>query len=106
MKLPNGESECRQEQLHMYTTSDIHAQFNEEHPDMVIGLTKFRELRLEHVMPMTVNDQIVCVCPQCENTQLLFDAVKSSSLIPVDTSNLHQLLKATVCDLKNEQCCS
>ena len=106
MKLPNGKRERRQKQLLMYTTSDIHALFNEEHPDIVIGLTKFRELRPEHVMPMTVNDQIVCACRQCENTQLLFDAVKSSSVIPVDTSNLHQLLKATVCDLKNEQCCS
>ena len=103
VKLPNGKSECRQKQLLMYTTSDIHAQFNKEHPDMVIGRTKFRELRLEHVMPMTVNDQIVCACHQCENTQLLFDAVKSSSVIPVDTSNLHQRLKATACDLKNEQ---
>lgn len=105
VKLPNGKREKRQKMLLMYSTADSNDLFKEEYPDIKIGLTKFRELRPEHVVLMTTNDQIVCACKQCENTQLIFNAIKGTSVLPLDYSSLHQLLKATVCRLNNESCC-
>ena len=105
VKQPSGTRVKLRKHLLSYTTSDAYEIFKTEHPEIKIGLSKFKELRPANCIPTSRHDQIVCACKYCENAELTLSALRLAGVCSIDMpSTIHQLLKLTTCDMENEQC--
>ena len=54
--------------------NELHVQFVEENPKITIGKTKFRSLKLQHVLYSSHTPRNICLCMIHENMQLLFES--------------------------------
>ena len=69
VKQPSGTRVKLRKHLLSYTTSDAYEIFKTEHPEIKIGLSKFKELRPANCIPTSRHDQIVCAFKYCENAE-------------------------------------
>lgn len=98
----DGKKEYMQKRLLVYHLREVYTLFQEQNPNVKIGLSKFCEMRPKHVRLVSDKDQIMCCCPYCENTQLMISAAPWKTSEKPKT--IQELLKETVCQTENKNC--
>lgn len=88
------------------TISEAYSLFKEEHPDVVIGKSKFAELRPVHVLIVSKMPHNVCGCKYHNNIILLMESLhrKIPEMIPLYSRE--ELFKLCVCNTESEECLS
>ena len=101
----DGSKSKRTEQVRYMLTSlkEAHQQFSSEHPEIMIGLSKFCELRPTHVKLFDHIPHNVCVCSYHENVRLLLVALKPYTAFSVE---FRGFINQVTCDDENKKCMS
>ena len=101
--------------LLLYSLEEAHSKFREEHETIIVGLTKFQELRPKNVvLAGSEGTHNICVCLHHQNPKLMI----SSSIVGSDTTfkelmikNPHKpltavnLLEELTCNPEDLDCC-
>jgi hypothetical protein len=95
VKTEDGNKERLQKRILMMTVREAYRLFKEEHHDVVIGKSKFAQLRPKNVMPVNDKDQSVCCCKYHENLDLLLAGLRKS--VCLNIPNERQVIEKSVC---------
>jgi hypothetical protein len=98
----NGKKEHLQKRHMMFSLKEAHALFQEEHPDVKIGLTKFSSFRPVNVLSCSETPRNVCLCQRHENIRLICDCL--SKEIDSFPSYTGKFVDNFVCDSRSEKC--
>lgn len=101
----SGEKIKRTEQVRYMLMSlrEAHSKFKEDNPSLKVGLSKFCELRPEHVKLFDQLPHQVCVCSCHENVRLLFIALKEYTAL---SSEFSGFITQITCDSSSKECMS
>ena len=93
----------RKQIRHLYCSlEETHALFKTEHPDVKLGLTKFKALRPSHVLYSSKMPHNVCLCKYHENFILAIDALHKK--VPDIPKYSEQTPNSLLCDSPTEHC--
>lgn len=59
----------------LMSAMELYEKFKDTHPDMKIGLSKFKQLRPQHVHLLGNFKREFCVCSYCDNLDMMFEAI-------------------------------
>lgn len=93
----NEKHKIQKRYLHL-TLGEAHQTFLKEYPSEKIGLTKFTELRPQHVCLRSETPDNLCLCIYHENLRLI---LQSMSFLPNSGT---ELIKKIVCSDENKTC--
>lgn len=101
-----GQAKTRHQKRHMVMTlGEAFELFKEQHPDLVIGKSKFAELRPAHVLLVSQMPHNTCGCRYHADVILLLESLhRHSPAIPLYSKE--HFLSLCVCDLESDSCMS
>lgn len=100
VKTPNGK-EKRQKRYLIMNLKEAHEIFTQD-AEFSIGISKFSELRPQHVFLTSLRDQDVCMCKYHENLDLLTEGLKK--VINNFPHTAEDVVAMTVCSMEIEAC--
>lgn len=96
-----GEKKTLVKRLLMYNLREAFILFKEQNLEIMIGLSKFCELRPVNILLVSFKSQEVCCCPYCENIKFIFNSLKWSTMI---IKSLNDLVEYLTCNSKSSIC--
>jgi hypothetical protein len=94
--------EKRQKKLLMMTVNEMYENFKMEYPEILIGRSKFAELRPVEVLLSSATPRNVCGCIYHSNIILLLEALHENTEVPLYTRNGY--IELAICNPVTEKC--
>jgi hypothetical protein len=94
----------KQKRILLHGMGFLLAKFKIQHPQFNIHLSTFYRHRPDHVVTATLADREQCLCPKCENLDLLVDGMYKARLL--SSKEKHEILLEFICSEDSVACLS